>query len=73
MGTLPGGRVTGKIPDKKQVASPHGDNGHKPQASPRPETGKPYSAAKPQVDNYASRRSEMLAHRTSLSEPRKDR
>jgi hypothetical protein len=72
MGTIPGGiPVTGKIPDKKQVASPHGDNGHKPQASASP--GKPYQAAKPQADNYESRTAAMKIHRESLSKPRSDR
>jgi hypothetical protein len=72
MGTLPGGRdVTGKIPDQKRAPSPHDrDN---PQASKRPESGKPYSAAAKQVDNAAARQSEMKAHRESLSEPRTDR
>jgi hypothetical protein len=61
MSTLPGGKpVTGKIPDK-------------PQASPRPSSGKPYASAKAQVDNYASRTKEMAAHRESLSNPRSGR
>jgi hypothetical protein len=66
MGSIPNGRVVAGIPDKKPVASPHGDSGRKPQPSPRPETGKPYAAAKPQVDNYAARRAELKAHHDAL-------
>lgn len=69
MSTIPGGKVvTNKIPDKKPVASPRGEN---PQPSKAP--GKPYSAAAKPADNYASRRSEMLAHRKTLDAPRSDR
>jgi hypothetical protein len=70
--TIPGGKVvTHKIPDQKHAASPH-DRDH-PQASKRPDGGKPYSTAKPQVDNAASLVAELKAHRESLSEPRTDR
>jgi hypothetical protein len=71
MSTIPGGKpVTGKIPSQKHAPSPHDrDN---PQASKRP-TGKPYAAAKPQINNYAAREAELKAHHESLSDPRTDR
>jgi hypothetical protein len=74
MGTIQGGEpVTHAIPDKKPVASPHGDGGHKPQASARPETGRPYASTTKPPDNYSARTESMRKHRTSLSAPRTDR
>jgi hypothetical protein len=58
--------VTNRIPDKKPVASPHGDSGRDPKASPRPENSKAYQAAKPQTNNYAAREAELKAHHEEL-------
>jgi hypothetical protein len=63
MATLPGGKVvTHKIPDQKHAPSPLDRDNPRAQKA----AGKPYQAAKPQVNNYAAREAELKAHHEAL-------